>query len=86
MNKTVNSPTPIEKKEGWSVFLAGPMKASPRGWRIKLVKAASDMEAMNQTLMERWNRMVEPDDKVIVKGDIGTSEWLHLINGTFVKE
>jgi hypothetical protein len=231
MNKTVNSPTPIEKKKGWSVFLAGPMKASPRGWRIKLVKAASDMgidgvtfispryktryqpsnqvewetqglrmcdvalfwipnkdpkaelgnrvyaettrmefaeniargkkiilgidtdirrshrmkflakrygikkvhtsmkdclkelkewmtrprseaerthhlelppfgseeilaqhpefvdmEAMNQTLMERWNRLVEPDDKVIVKGDIGTSEWLHLINGTFVKE
>ena len=43
MNKIINSPTEISKKEGWMVFLAGPMKASPRGWRNKLVKAAGEI-------------------------------------------
>ena len=41
MNQSINSPTVITEKTGWTVFLAGPMKASPRGWRNKLVKAAT---------------------------------------------
>ena len=35
MNQIINSPTKITEKTGWTVFLAGPMKASPRGWRIR---------------------------------------------------
>lgn len=40
-----------------------------------------DMLAMNQTIMERWNRIVAPGDKVVVKGTLPESEWLQLING-----
>lgn len=43
MNKIINSPEEIKEKEGWMVFLAGPMKASPRGWRNKLVKVDGEM-------------------------------------------
>lgn len=43
MNQIINSPTKITEKTGWTVFLAGPMKASPHGWRNKLVKAATEM-------------------------------------------
>ena len=127
MNQIINSPTVITEKTGWTVFLAGPMKASPRGWRNKLakrygVKVHTSMEgcleelkawiekskpkvhyiaapgfdskeqlaahpefvdllAMNQTLMERWNRMVAPGDKVYVVGEFGNEEWMKLVNG-----
>lgn len=40
-----------------------------------------DMLAMNQTLMEHWNRIVAPDDKVKVDGKMPDSEWVNLING-----
>lgn len=40
-----------------------------------------DMLAMNQTIMEHWNRTVAPGDKVTVKGTLPESEWLQLING-----
>ena len=40
-----------------------------------------DLLAMNQTLMERWNRIVAPGDKVYVVGDSGNEEWMKLVNG-----
>ena len=40
-----------------------------------------DLLAMNQTLMERWNKLVKPADKVYVTGDLGDSEWMKLLNG-----
>ena len=40
-----------------------------------------DLLAMNQTLMERWNRIVAPGDKVYVVGDFGNEEWMKLVNG-----
>ena len=36
---------------------------------------------MNQTLMERWNKLVVPGDEVIVVGDCGDEEWKKLLNG-----
>lgn len=38
-----------------------------------------DLLAMNQTLMERWNRIVAPGDKVY--GEFGSEEWMKLVNG-----
>lgn len=40
-----------------------------------------DLLAMNQTLMERWNRMVAPGDKVYVYGEFDSEEWKSLVNG-----
>ena len=40
-----------------------------------------DLLAMNQTLMERWNRIVAPGDKVYVYGEFGSEEWMKLVNG-----
>ena len=40
-----------------------------------------DLLAMNQTLMERWNRIVAPGDKVYVVSDFGNEEWMKLVNG-----
>lgn len=40
-----------------------------------------DLLAMNQTLMERWNRIVTPKDKVYVHGEFGSEEWRKLVNG-----
>ena len=40
-----------------------------------------DMLAMNQTLMERWNRIVAPGDKVKIEGKLLDSAWMQLING-----
>ena len=39
-----------------------------------------DLLAMNQTLMERWNRIVAPGDKVYVVGEFGNTEWMNLLN------
>ncbi len=65
MNKIVNSPAPIEKKDGWTVFLAGPMKSSPRAWRNKLVKAASDMGINGVTFLSpRYKTMHQPPHQV----------------------
>lgn len=36
---------------------------------------------MNQTLMERWNKLVVPGDEVIVVGEFGDEEWKKLLNG-----
>ena len=58
MNQIINSPTAITEKTGWTVFLAGPMKASPRGWRNKLVKTASEMGMDGITFISpRFNTM-----------------------------
>ena len=66
MNKIVNSPTRIEKKDGWVVFLAGPMKASPRGWRNKLVKKADDMGIDGVTFLSpRYNTMHQQSNQVV---------------------
>ena len=45
--------------------LAGPMKASPRGWRNKLVKAATEMGMDNITFISpRHTRMQMPSNQV----------------------
>jgi hypothetical protein len=31
--------------------------------------------------MERWNRIVAPEDKVYVHGELGNEEWMKLVNG-----
>lgn len=65
MNQIINSPTKITEKTGWTVFLAGPMKASPRGWRNKLVKTASEMGMDNITFISpRFNTMHQPSNQV----------------------
>ena len=43
-----------------------------------------DALAMNQTLMERWNKVVHPGDKVYVAGDFGNREWMPLLNGEII--
>ncbi len=40
-----------------------------------------DMLALNQLLMERWNRDIAPDDVVHVRGGFGDRAWLPLLNG-----
>jgi hypothetical protein len=40
-----------------------------------------DLLAMNQTLMDRWNKLVKPGDKVYVTGEFGNEEWMKLVNG-----
>lgn len=65
MNKIINSPTEISKKEGWMVFLAGPMKASPRGWRNRLVKVAGEMGMDGVTFLSpRFTTMHQPSNQV----------------------
>lgn len=65
MNQIINSPTKITEKTGWTVFLAGPMKASPRGWRNKLVKAATEMGMDNITFISpRYTTMRMPSNQV----------------------
>ena len=64
MNTIINSPTEIKEKSGWTVFLAGPMKASPRGWRNKLVKAATEMGMDNITFISpRYTTMRMPSNQ-----------------------
>ena len=66
MYRIINSPNPISSKEGWTVFLAGPMKASPRGWRNKLVKKAGDMGIDGVTFLNpRYNTMHQPSNQVV---------------------
>ena len=66
MNQIINSPTKITEKTGWTVFLAGPMKASPRGWRNKLVKAATEMGMDNITFISpRYTTMRMPSNQVV---------------------
>lgn len=65
MNQIINSPAVITEKTGWTVFLAGPMKASPRGWRNKLVKAATEMGMDNITFISpRYTTMRMPSNQV----------------------
>jgi len=65
MNSIINSPTEITEKKGWMVFLAGPMKASPRGWRNKLVKEAGEMGIGNVTFLSpRFTTMHQPSNQV----------------------
>lgn len=65
MNSIINSPEEIMKKEGWTVFLAGPMKASPRGWRTKLVKAAGEMGIDGVTFLSpRFTTRHQPTNQV----------------------
>ena len=65
MNQIINSPTKITEKTGWTVFLAGPMKASPRGWRNKLVKDTTEMGMDNITFISpRYTTMRMPSNQV----------------------
>ena len=45
-----------------------------------------DMLAMNQSIMEQWNKTVAPGDKVMVNGEMPDSEWLQFLNGEIVNE
>lgn len=66
MNQIINSPTEIKNKNGWTVFLAGPMHSSPRGWRNKLVKAAGEMGMENITFISpRYTTMRMPSNQVL---------------------
>lgn len=42
MNSVIKSPTPLPKKEGPSVFLAGPMKGAPK-WQKTVPKLAEEL-------------------------------------------
>ena len=65
MNQIINSPTVITEKTGWTVFLSGPMKASPRGCLNKLVKAATEMGMNNITFISpRYTTMRMPSNQV----------------------
>lgn len=65
MNQIINSPTEIKNKNGWTVFLAGPMHSSPRGWRNKLAKAAGEMGMENITFLSpRHTTMRMPSNQV----------------------
>ena len=65
MNQIINSPTEIKNKNGWTVFLEGPMHSSPRGWRNKLVKAAGEMGMENITFLSpRYTTMRMPSNQV----------------------
>ena len=65
MNQIINSPTKITEKKGWTIFLAGPMHSSPRGWRNKLVKAAGEMGMENITFLSpRYTTMRMPSNQV----------------------
>lgn len=65
MNSIINSPTEIMEKTGWMVFLAGPMKASPRGWRNRLVKTATEMGIDGVTFLSpRFTTMHQPTNQV----------------------
>ena len=64
MNTTIFSPEPITEKTGWMVFLAGPMKASPVGWRKKLVETATEMGLDNVTFVNpRYTTMRMPSNQ-----------------------
>ena len=58
MNQIINSPTKITEKTGWTVFLAGPMKASPRGWRNKLVKPADKVHVTGDLGDCEWTKLL----------------------------
>lgn len=65
MNQIINSPTKITEKTGWTVFLAGPMHSSPRGWRNKLVRTAEEMGMDNITFLSpRYTTMRMPSNQV----------------------
>lgn len=65
MNSIINSPQEITCKDGWTVFLAGPMKASPRGWRNNLVKAACAMGIDGVTFLSpRFTTRHQPTNQV----------------------
>lgn len=64
MNTVIKSPTEIKEKSGWTVFLAGPMHASPRGWRENLVKTATAMGLDNITFISpRYTTMRMPSNQ-----------------------
>lgn len=65
MNSIINSPQEITCKDGWMVFLAGPMKASPRGWRNSLVKAAGAIGIDGVTFLSpRFTTRHQPTNQV----------------------
>ena len=65
MNQIINSPTEIRNKSGWTVFLAGPMHSSPRGWRNRLVRTAEEMGMDNITFLSpRYTTMRMPSNQV----------------------
>lgn len=65
MNPIINSATEIRNKCGWTVFLAGPMHSSPRGWRNRLVRTAEEMGMDNITFLSpRYKTMRMPSNQV----------------------
>lgn len=61
MNQIINSPIKITEKTGWTVFLAGPMKASPRGWRNKLVKPEDKVFVTGEFGGMDWRKLLNGD-------------------------
>ena len=69
----------IEKQKPMVHYIAAPGFDSKD--QVAVHPEFVDLLAMNQTLMERWNRIVAPGDKVYVVGDFGNEEWMKLVNG-----
>ena len=47
----------------------------------KLSRMIKPSTSCNETLMERWNQTVAPDDTVFIEGDFGAEEWKPFLNG-----
>lgn len=43
-----------------------------------------DVDEMNWTMVERWNKVVKPQDVVYHLGDFGDLEWANLLNGKII--
>jgi hypothetical protein len=69
----------IEKQKPKVHYIAAPRFDSKE--QLAVHPEFVDLLAMNQTLMERWNRIVAPGDKVYVVGEFGNTEWMNLLNG-----
>ena len=69
----------IEKQTPKVHYIAAPRFVSKE--QLAVHPEFVDLLAMNQTLMERWNRIVAPGDKVYVVGEFGNTEWMNLLNG-----
>lgn len=69
----------IEKQKPKVHYIAAPRFDSKE--QLAVHPEFVDLLAMNQTLMEHWNRIVAPGDKVYVVGEFGNTEWMNLLNG-----
>lgn len=52
--------------------------------RYGIKKVHTSMEGCLAELMERWNKLVKPEDKVFVTGEFGGMDWRKLLNGDII--